>query len=78
MRDTTQNPSWSKALKTAQDTYKLAPAFAMAIIYQESKFKAEAKSKGSSAYGHAQAIDGTWLNLINVNFKKTMVASMKF
>jgi hypothetical protein len=56
----TQNPSWSKALKTARDTYKLPPAFAMAIIYQESKFKAEAKSKGSSAYGYAQAIDGIW------------------
>lgn len=57
-----QNPSWSKSLKAAQDTYKLPPAFAMAIIYQESKFKAEAKSKGSSAYGYAQAIDGTWKN----------------
>ena len=55
-----KNPSWSKSLKTAQDKYKLPPAFAMAIIYQESKFKAEAKAKGSTAYGYAQAINGTW------------------
>ena len=56
----TQNPSWSKSLKAAQDKYNLPPAYAMALIYQESTFKAEAKSKGSTAYGYAQAIDGTW------------------
>ena len=56
----TQHPNWSKSLKTAQDKYNLPPAFAMGLIYQESRFKAEAKSKGSSAYGYAQAIDGTW------------------
>ena len=55
-----QNPSWSKPLKTAQDTYKLPPAFAMALMYKESTFNAEAKAKTSTAYGYAQAIDGTW------------------
>jgi hypothetical protein len=55
-----QHSSWKKSLKTAQDKYNLPPAFAMAIIYQESKFDANAKSKYSSAYGYAQAVDGTW------------------
>ena len=56
----TQKPDWAKSLKIAQDKYGLSPAYAMALIYQESRFKAEAKSKGSSAYGYAQAINGTW------------------
>ena len=55
-----QHSSWKNSLKTAQEKYNLPPAFAMAIIYQESRFDAEAKSKYSSAYGYAQAIDGTW------------------
>lgn len=55
-----QHSSWKKSLKTAQQNYNLPPAFAMAIIYQESRFNADAKSKYSSAYGYAQAIDGTW------------------
>ncbi|AIT08609.1 hypothetical protein LO80_00545 [Candidatus Francisella endociliophora] len=55
-----QHPTWKTSLKSAQNKYNLPPAFAMGIIYQESRFKAEAKSKYSSAYGYAQAIDGTW------------------
>lgn len=55
-----QHSSWKKSLKTAEQKYNLPPAFAMAIIYQESRFDSEAKSKYSSAYGYAQAVDGTW------------------
>lgn len=55
-----QYPSWKDSLKKAKDKYNLPPSFAMGIIYQESHFKADAKSKYSSAYGYAQAIDGTW------------------
>ena len=55
-----QYSGWNKSLKKAQDNYNLSPAFAMAIIYQESKFDANASSKYSSAYGYAQAINGTW------------------
>ncbi|MFC4892734.1 transglycosylase SLT domain-containing protein [Pseudofrancisella aestuarii] len=55
-----ENPQWSKSLKEAQTKYNLPPQFAMSIIYQESKFIGTAKSKSSSAYGYAQAIDGTW------------------
>ncbi|AEE26385.1 hypothetical protein FN3523_1082 [Francisella hispaniensis] len=32
----------------------------MALIYQESRFDANAKNKYSSAYGYAQVIDSTW------------------
>ncbi|MEY8767918.1 transglycosylase SLT domain-containing protein [Francisella philomiragia] len=55
-----QNPSWKSSLKTAQDKYNLPPAFAMGLIYQESRFDAEAKSNYSTAYGYAQAINNTW------------------
>ncbi|MED7788744.1 transglycosylase SLT domain-containing protein [Francisella sp. 19X1-34] len=68
-----QHPSWKKPLKMAQDKYKLPPAFAMAIIYQESRFDANAKSKYSSAYGYAQAVDGTWKHFqqdVNSNAKR--------
>lgn len=56
----TQNLGWSEPLKVAKNKYNLPPAYAMALMYKESTFKAEAKSKGSTAYGYAQAIDGTW------------------
>lgn len=54
------NPSWGKSLKKAENSYKLPPAFAMGVMYQESRFKSDAKAVGSSAYGYAQAIDSTW------------------
>jgi hypothetical protein len=57
-----QHSGWNKSLKKAQDNYNLSPAFAMAIIYQESNFDANASSKYSSAHGYAQAINGTWKN----------------
>ncbi|WP_150464310.1 transglycosylase SLT domain-containing protein [Francisella sp. XLW-1] len=55
-----QNPNWKLSLKKAQDKYNLSPAFAMGLIYQESRFDAEAKSSYSTAYGYAQAINSTW------------------
>ena len=55
-----QHPNWRKSLKQAQAKYRLEPAFVMALIYQESRFDANAKNKYSSAYGYAQVIDGTW------------------
>lgn len=54
------HPGWAKSLKKAEDTYKLPPAFAMGVMYQESRFKSNAKAVGSSAYGYAQAINSTW------------------
>lgn len=55
-----QHPNWRKSLKQTQAKYKLEPAFVMALIYQESRFDANAKNKYSSAYGYAQVIDSTW------------------
>lgn len=46
-----QHPNWRKSLKQAQAKYNLEPAFVMALIYQESRFDANAKNKYSSAYG---------------------------
>lgn len=55
-----EHPSWSKSLKQAEKQYSLSPSFAMGLIYQESRFKADAKSNYSTAYGYAQAINATW------------------
>ncbi|MBD5784402.1 transglycosylase SLT domain-containing protein, partial [Francisella tularensis] len=55
-----QHPNCKKSLKQSQAKYNLEPAFIMALIYQESRFDANAKNKYSSAYGYAQEIDRTW------------------
>lgn len=64
--------SWYKAAKSAQQRWGSPIAVSMAIIYQESSFKARAKpprnrflwvfpgSRPSSAFGYAQALDSTW------------------
>lgn len=64
--------SWYKAAKSAQQRWDSPIAVSMAIIYQESSFKARAKpprnkflwvfpgGRPSSAFGYAQALDSTW------------------
>ncbi len=63
---------WYSAAKSAEDRWGIPIAVNMAFIYQESSFIARAKpdrtrvlwvipgSRPSSAYGYAQALDGTW------------------
>ncbi|GIT23076.1 MAG: hypothetical protein CM1200mP40_27580 [Gammaproteobacteria bacterium] len=63
---------WYSAAKSAEDRWGIPIAVNMAFIYQESSFNARAKpdrtrvlwvipgSRPSSAYGYAQALDGTW------------------
>jgi len=63
---------WYKAAREAEDKWGAPMSIPMAIMYQESAFKAKAKParrkllgfipwrRPSSAYGYAQVIDGTW------------------
>lgn len=67
-----ERPRWADALDRAAIRWGAPPHVAMAIIWKESSFEAEAKTprkyflgvipngRRSSAYGFAQAIDGTW------------------
>jgi hypothetical protein len=64
--------AWYKAAKSAHERWGSSVAVNMAIIYQESSFKARAKpprnkflwvfpgGRPSSAFGYAQALDSTW------------------
>lgn len=67
-----QNRSWLKSLKRSESKWGIPVAVQMATIYQESKFISNARTpqrytlgvipvgRQSSAYGFAQALDGTW------------------
>lgn len=64
--------AWYKAAKAAERRWDSPIPVAMAIVYQESGFRAKAKParekflwvfpgrRPSSAYGYAQALDSTW------------------
>ncbi|ASG68310.1 lipoprotein [Francisella halioticida] len=54
------HPNWRNSLKRVNKKYNISPAFTLAVIHQESKFHANAKNRHSSAFGYAQALDGTW------------------
>ncbi len=67
-----ERPKWYKAMLATQSKWDVPVAVQMATIYQESKFKGQARTplafkldvipmgRNSSAYGFAQAIDSTW------------------
>lgn len=63
-----KNPQWYQAVKEAEQQWGVPVSIIMAIIYQESKFKADARPvtkdapwhESSSAYGYAQAVNSTW------------------
>ena len=67
-----QKPDWYKAAIHTQEKWGVPPQIPMAIMYQESSFRAEALppryyflgfipwGRVSSAYGYAQAKDDTW------------------
>ena len=64
--------NWYNSAKSAEKRWGIPTAVNMAVIYQESSFKARAKPerskilwvlpgrRPSSAYGYAQALDSTW------------------
>lgn len=67
-----ERPKWYKAMQSSQSKWGVPVAVQMATIYQESKFKGQARTplsfkmgvipmgRNSSAYGFSQAIDSTW------------------
>ncbi len=67
-----ERPTWYKAMLATQQKWGVPVAVQLATIYQESKFKGDARTplayklgvipmgRNSSAYGYSQAIDGTW------------------
>lgn len=67
-----QRPQFIKAFKATKRKWGVPVNVQMAILYQESKFDADARTpykyvlgilpmgRQSSAYGYSQALDGTW------------------
>jgi hypothetical protein len=67
-----QRPAYIKAMSATERRWGVPVAVQMATLYQESKFIGNAKTphryalgiipmgRQSSAYGYAQALDGTW------------------
>ena len=67
-----QKPQFARAFKATKRRWGVPVNVQMAIIHQESRFKSKAKTprkyilgfipngRQSSAYGYAQALDGTW------------------
>ncbi|MEL7462536.1 MAG: transglycosylase SLT domain-containing protein [Pseudomonadota bacterium] len=68
-----ERSSWGDALQDAENRWGAPPHVIAAIIWKESNFRAEARppkkyaffglipnGRVSSAYGYAQALDGTW------------------
>lgn len=66
------NPGYGRAFRATERKWGVPVHVQMATIYQESKFKADARTpfryklgvipmgRQSSAYGYSQALDGTW------------------
>ncbi|MEO0991318.1 MAG: lytic transglycosylase [Pseudomonadota bacterium] len=67
-----ERPQYMSAMKRVERKWGVPVAVQMATIYQESKFQGDARTplryslgvipmgRQSSAYGYAQALDGTW------------------
>lgn len=67
-----ENSKWYRSALKAEKHWRIPASVIMAVIYQESHFKARAKpprlhifwiipwKRASSSYGYAQAITGTW------------------
>ena len=55
-----KHPGWYHAAKVSQRKWGVPVAVQMAIIHQESHFKADAKNPTSTAFGYAQAVNEIW------------------
>ncbi|MEM9009696.1 MAG: lytic transglycosylase [Pseudomonadota bacterium] len=68
-----ERPSWRRAVERTESAWGAPASIQLAIMWQESRFVADARpprrrgflglfpgARRSSAYGYAQAIDGTW------------------
>jgi hypothetical protein len=68
----TERPGYIKAMRNTEEKWGVPVSVQMATIYQESRFKSRARTphryslgiipmgRQSTAYGYAQALDGTW------------------
>lgn len=77
-----QHPDWYWATKETRHKYSVPISVQMAIIRQESSFQADAKppkkyvlgiipaGRITSAYGYAQATDGTWAHYLQDTGKR--------
>ena len=73
---------WFEAAKSSEERWGISIAVNMAIIYQESSFRARAKPersrvlwvlpgpRASSAYGYSQALDSTWKEYKRISGRK--------
>ncbi|GHG83646.1 transglycosylase SLT domain-containing protein [Pseudodonghicola xiamenensis] len=67
-----QRPEYKRAFRSTERKYGVPMHVQMALIYQESRYRADARTpfryvlgvlpmgRQSSAYGYSQALDGTW------------------
>jgi hypothetical protein len=65
-----ERSEWYSAAARAAERWNVAPSILLAVIHQESRFRADARpyrrllgvpiAPASSAYGYSQALDGTW------------------
>ena len=66
-----EKPTWHKAAKASRKRWGTPVQVMMAIMYQESSYRSDARppqsyflflpmGRASTAYGYAQALDGTW------------------
>ena len=67
-----QKPGWLRAMARTEARWGVPVPVQMATIWRESRFKSDARpprryflgiiprGRASSAYGYAQAVDGTW------------------
>ncbi|MDK3019913.1 transglycosylase SLT domain-containing protein [Pseudodonghicola flavimaris] len=67
-----QRPEYKRAFRAVERRYGVPAHVQMAVIYQESRYRSDARTpyryvlgvipmgRQSSAYGYSQALDGTW------------------
>jgi hypothetical protein len=77
-----EKPDWYASAKDAQKRWGVPPHVPMAMMYQESSFRHDARPPKkyimgvipnghiSSAYGYSQALDGTWAEYQRLNGKR--------
>jgi len=51
---------WYTAASDVSAKWQIPVPVILAVIHQESRFKAKAAAKTTTAYGYAQVLDGTW------------------
>ena len=78
-----ERPEYLRAFKAAERNWGVPVHVQMATIYQESKFKSDARTpfryaagvipigRQSSAFGYSQALDGTWDEYLREQGKRT-------